>query len=320
MNSVRVLVAAVALAAAPGAIAGGTCAGEACSVIAPGADGCTFKNGGDKAIQLTTVADQASLMMTVLAPGETIKQDKGLCEKFARGEAHYDARFATLRAMPDSPDFTLKPAAAKTPPKPKPAPVMVAAAESTTAAAATPTVTPAVVVAAGPALPRAKPAPPPIYPPLPRVKPAAPAVVAAAAEPATAVAPVAAVAPTAAVSPAAPPAECGEACATILFKVVDNCLWVVNMHPRAVAFQVEAGGQRMMMNLDAADGDKADAHAAAVAKASTAKDESAIHMRLHDPFQSSGSVIPIFRARLGSASTCVKQRNDVTKFSARFLN
>jgi hypothetical protein len=43
-------------------------------------------------------------------------------------------------------------------------------------------------------------------------------------------------------------------------------------------------------------------------------------MRLHDPFQSSGSGIPIFRARLGSASSCVKQRNDVTKFSARFLN
>ncbi len=316
MNRVWVLIAAVALAAAPGAMAGGTCAGDACSAIAPGADGCTFKNAGDKAIQLTTVADQSSTMMTVLAPGETIKQDKGLCEKFTRGEAHYDARFATLRAMPDSPDFTLKTAAAKTPPKPKPAPVVVATAEATPAA--TPTAAP--VVAAGPALPRAKPAPPPIYPPLPRVKPAAPAVVAAAPEPATAVAPVAAVAPTAAVSPAAPIAECGEACATILFKVVDNCLWVVNMHPRAVAFQVEAGGQRMTMNLEAADGDKADAHAAAVAKASTARDEAAIHMRLHDPFQSSGSGIPIFRARLGNASTCVKQRNDVTKFSARFLN
>jgi hypothetical protein len=319
------LIAVVALAAAPGTKAGGTCAGEACSAIAPGGDGCTFKNAGDKAIQLTTVADQSSMMMTVLAPGETIKQDKGLCEKFTRGEAHYDARFATLRAMPDSPDFTLKTAAAKTPPKPKPAPVVVAAAESTAVAAATPAA-PAAVVAAGPALPRAKPAPPPIYPPLPRVKPVAPAIVAAAPEPATAVAPVAAVAPaaavapTAAVSPAAPLTECGEACATILFKVVDNCLWVVNMHPRAVAFQVEAGGQRMTMNLEAADGDKADAHAAAVAKASTAKDEAAIHMRLHDPFQSSGSGIPIFRARLGSASSCVKQRNDVTKFSARFLN
>lgn len=316
MHRVWVLIAAVALAAAPGTKAGGTCAGEACSAIAPGGDGCTFKNAGDKAIQLTTVADQSSMMMTVLGPGETIKQDKGLCEKFTRGEAHYDARFATLRAMPDSPDFTLKTAAAKAPPKPKPAPIVVATAEATPAA--TPTTAP--VVAAGPALPRAKPAPPPIYPPLPRVKPAAPAIVAATPEPATAVAPVAAVAPTAAVSPAAPLAECGEACATILFKVVDNCLWVVNMHPRAVAFQAEAGGQRMTMNLEAADGDKADAHAAAVAKASTAKDEPAVHMRLHDPFQSSGSGIPIFRARLGSASSCVKQRNDVTKFSARFLN
>jgi hypothetical protein len=309
------LVAAAALAAAPGALAAGGCAGDACAAIAAGAASCTITNNGDKSVRLTTVADQASLMMTVLAPGETIKQDKSLCEKFARGEASYDARFATLRTMPEAPDFTLKPKGAK--PAAPAKPMTVAAVAPAPAVASQPT---AAVASAGPALPRAKPAPPPVYPPIPRSKPEPPAVAAAAPAPVVAsapsVAPVAAVAPTAAVSPAAPPTECGEACATILFKVVDNCLWVVNMHPRPVAFEAEADGRRVALTLEAADGEKADART----KAAAPKDEAAVHMRLHDPFQSAGSGIPIYRARLGAANACVKERSNVTRFSARFMN
>ena len=92
------------------------------------------------------------------------------------------------------------------------------------------------------------------------------------------------------------------------------------MHPRAVAFEADASGHRVALNLEAADGGKADAQAAAVAKGAPSKDAPAVHMRLRDPFQSAGSGIPIFRARLGSAATCVKERNAVTRFSARFLN
>jgi hypothetical protein len=293
----------------------GKCAGEACAAVA--AEACTITNKGDKAVQLTTVADQASLMMTVLAPGETVKQDKALCEKFARGEAHYDARFATLRTMPDAPDFTLKTAAAvaKPAPKPKPAPVTEAPAEAAVA------VVPAAPVVVAVATPRPKPAAPPAYPPAPRAKPAAPELASAPAPaPAVAVAPVLAVAPTASVAPAGPPAECGEACATILLTVVDNCLWVVNLHPRAVAFEAEASGQRMALMLEAADGEKADARAIALSKGQAAKNEAALHMRLHDPFQSAGSGIPVFRARLGNGPACVKERSGVTRFSARFVN
>lgn len=305
MSKVWVLVAAAAIAAAPGAVAAGTCTGEACAAIATAT--CTITNKGDKSVQLTTVADEASLMMTVLAPGETVKQDKTLCEKFNRGEAHYDARFATLRTMPDAPDFTMKTAAAAKPvaPKPKPAPT-VAPAEASVVEAPL-----AVAVAS----PRPKPALPPAYPPTPRAKPVTE-------EPAAAAVATAApaIAPASTSAPGATPGECGEACATILFKVVDNCLWVVNLHPRTVAFEAEASGQRMALTLEAADGDKADARTIALAKGQGPKDEAAFHMRLHDPFQSAGSGIPIYRARLGNAAACVKERSSVTRFSARFVN
>jgi hypothetical protein len=93
-------------------------------------------------------------------------------------------------------------------------------------------------------------------------------------------------------------------------------LWVVNLHPRTVAFEAQASGRRFNLTLEAADGEKADARA----KAQVVKNETALHMRLHDPFQSAGSGIPIYRARLGGTSTCIKQRTDVATFSARFLN
>lgn len=290
------------MAAAPGALAEGSCAGEACAAIATST--CTITNKGDKAVQLTTIADQASLMMTVLAPGEAVKQDKALCEKFARGEAHYDARFAALRAMPEAPDFTMKTATvAKPVPKPKPAPA-TASVEVPTAVA------PAVVAAA---MPKPKPVAPPSYPPAPRAKP----IVEGSASPTVAAAEPALAAPATSLAGLA---ACGEACATILFKVVDNCLWVVNLHPRAVAFEAEAAGKKMALMLEAADGDKADARSIALAKGQAPKDEVALHMRLHDPFQSAGSGIPIYRARLGDASACVKERSNVTRFSARFVN
>jgi hypothetical protein len=304
---VWVVVAFAGMAMAPGAAAAGSCGGEACAAIAASADGCAVTNKSDKPVSLTTVAEEAALLMTVLSPGETIKQDKALCEKFARGEARYTAKFAALRTMPEAPDFTLKAAAAA--PKPAPKPKPAAAPEAPTAA---PAPAPVAVAAATPATPRFKPAPQSAIP-APREKPAAPALAATPAASATPA--VAAIAPSAA-APPAEPAPCGEACATILFKVVDECLWVVNLHPRPVAFQAEAEGKRFNLMLEAADGEKADART----KAQTSKGETALHMRLHDPFQSAGSGIPIYRAKLGGAATCVKQRTDVASFTARFAN
>lgn len=309
-----VCVAFAGMALAPQVLASGACGGEACTAIATSADGCAVTNKGEKSVSLTTVADETALLMTVLSPGETIKQDKALCAKFARGEARYTAKFVALRDVPDAPDFTLKAAnasAAKPAPKPKPTPAEASAAPAPATAAV-------VVAEVGPATPRFKPAPAPAYPPAPRSKPAAPDLAAAPA--ATAAPAVAAVAPTApvAAAPAAPVdiAACGEACATILFKVVDECLWVVNLHPRAVAFEAQAEGKRFNLMLEAADGDKADARA----KAPAPKTDTALHMRLHDPFQSAGSGIPIYRAKLGGAAGCIKQRTDVASFSARFVN
>jgi hypothetical protein len=279
-------------------------------------------NKSEKAVRLTVVVDAEALMMTVLAPGEAIKQDKALCEKFASGQASYDARFATLRQMPDEPEPRITAPVAAVAPRTKPSPVAPAPVQAKPIQVST--VGPLPAIETGPAQPRFKPAPPPAYPPVPRAKPAAPAAVAAApVAPVPAVGPVAAVAPTAPVSPSDPAptdlASCGDACATILFKVVDECLWIVNMHPRPVVFEAEAGGKRIALTLEAADGEKADARLAAVAKDGAPKTETGVHMRLHDPFESTGAGIPLYRARLGDANACVKARTDVTRFTARFL-
>src|SRR5262249_34435397 len=150
------------------------------------------------------------------------------------------------------------------------------------------------------AAPRAKPAAPPAYPPAPRSKPVV-----------EVAAPVAVVAPVAAVAPSAPiaPAACGEACPPILFKVFDGCLWGVNLNPRPVAFQAEVGGKRIALALEAADGEKADAFAASAAQGKVAKDIAGVHMRFRDPFQSAGSGIPLYRARLGAVGACAKSRD-----------
>jgi hypothetical protein len=131
------------------------------------------------------------------------------------------------------------------------------------------------------------------------------------------VAPPAAIQPTTAVEAAAamPTAACGEACPPILFKVIDNCLWVMNLNPRPVAFEAEIAGKHTTLALEAADGDKADAHAAVA----SVKDLAALHMRLKDPFQSAGSGIPVYRARLGSPGSCVKSRAEISTFTAAYV-
>jgi hypothetical protein len=213
-------------------------------------------------------------------------------------------------------------AAAKAPvPKPKPAPAAplppaVVATAPAAPAVPTPTIAAAPVKVASvdsSPLPRAKPAPPPPYPPTPRMKPDNPVAVAAA--PAAVVAPAA---PVVAAAPGgSPDASCEDGCPPILFKVFDNCLWVLNLNPRPVAFEADASGKKISLALEAADGEKADARSATL-KGGAPKDEAALHMRFRDPFQSAGAGIPLFRARLGPASACVKSRDEIAHFTASY--
>jgi hypothetical protein len=193
-------------------------------------------------------------------------------------------------------------------------PSVTATAPSTAAAQSVAAEVAVASVEASVPLPRAKPKPPPVYPPRPRAKPEMPVEAAA-------VAP-AAVAPSAAIEPSAPEPSldtCGDDCPPILFKVIDECVWVLNLNPRAVAFEAEAGGKRTALKLEAADGAKADARTAAIAAGKGEKNEVALHMRLKDPFQTAGSGIPVFRARLGPAGACVKSRAEITRFQASYV-
>jgi len=316
--SAFVVCGASALGAASVAAADAACSGEACSLLAVAADGCSFKNKGDKAVRFSLVAGGAPRVVTIIAPGETFKEaDKNFCVADNAGDKRLEASFAVLGKAPaEDKDFTLKG-------KPSIAKPAVAAAPAAPAAVQVATTAPVVP------MPRVKPAaPPPI--PLPRAKPEV-VEVAAAAPPVVAPAPAAVTAPVAAVAPAAalpvtteaeagaamPKAACGEGgCPPILFKVIDNCLWVMNLNPRAVAFEAEIGGRRTKLALEAADGDKADAHAAVA----EVKDLGALHMRLKDPFQSAGSGIPVYRARLGAPGSCVKSRAEITTFTASYVN
>ena len=298
------------------AAADAACSGDACSLVAVAADGCSFKNKGDKAVRFSLVAGGAPRVVTVLGPGETFKEaDKAFCVAGDAGDKRLEASFAVLGKAPaDDKDFSLKgvkPSVAK--------PAVAAPAVAAPAAVQVATTAPPIQ------LPRAKPAvPPPI--PMPRAKPEIVEVAMAAppAPPPVAVpAPPVPVAPPAAIQPttdaeaaaAMPTAACGEACPPILFKVIDNCLWVMNLNPRAVAFEAEIGGKHTKLALEAADGDKADAHAAVA----QVKDLSALHMRLKDPFQSAGSGIPVYRARLGSPGACVKSRAEISRFTAAYV-
>jgi hypothetical protein len=109
---------------------------------------------------------------------------------------------------------------------------------------------------------------------------------------------------------------CGDACAEILFKQVDECLWVQSQNPKAIAFQTEIAGKPLAMLLEGASAIKADAEPVADGKP---KNNSAYHARQRDPFQSSSAGIPVYRARLGEAGACVKERSEITHFMAKFL-
>ena len=287
------------------ASADATCAGNACSVITLSADGCQWTNKGDKAVRLSLSGGGVARMVTVLGPGEGYKEsDKKHCAA-GDGDGRYDASFAKLASVP------AEVAAAKIPtPRAKPAAPVAAVAPAAPTVVPAPAAAIASVEAVAP-----PPKPAPSYPPLPRAKPKAPVAVAAPAAPVSAVAPVAALEP----APAdAGVVACTQDCPPILFKVIDDCVWVLNLNPRRVAFAAEVGGKRTALMLEAADGAKADARTAAIASGKAAKDEAALHMRLADPFQSAGSGIPVFRARLGAAGACVKSREEIAKFSASY--
>ncbi|MCE9523372.1 MAG: hypothetical protein K8S25_13195 [Alphaproteobacteria bacterium] len=313
-----VFLAPFSLSGAASAAGEAACSGEACGALTVGSDGCSWTNKGEKSVRLAATAGGDGLpVVIVLASGETFKESAERCAKHASG-SHYEASFPTLAKMPDEPVAPKK--VALSVPKPKPV-AAVAPLAAVVSAPATVPVAPTVVV------PRAKPSLAQIYPPRPRAKPELPvqAVAVALATPApeaAVAAPVVAIAPSAS-APApveAGRASCGEACGEILFTQVDSCLWVQSQNPRPIAFEAVVAGKPVALALEGADGKKADVRAAALAKAGAdaAAGEAAYHTRLHDPFQSAGSGIPVYRVRLGGAAACIKARDEIATFSARF--
>lgn len=349
MQSLPFPVAAIALslimsvALSPAAWAAPACSGEACDALSASADGCTWKNTSAKAVHFSLVSSAATPFSTVLGPGEAFKQtSKDVCASAAAGTPTYQATFATLRQMPDAPDFTLKPrppaagtSAAIAPstvqsvaagvgvPRAKPQAVAATTLETTPvaapaspAAAPVPKSKPAPVASPAPAASTAEVAVPVVVafvPPAPRAKPAVPAAfMTATSAPDT--------------KPAAPaqvikvptPAEieagaspCGEACGDILFKVVDNCIWVQSQNPKPIMFQATIDGRMLVLSLEGASYEKS-------AKGGTPNaDTPAYHTRQVDPFQQSSSAgIPVYRARLGDKGTCVKEKTQITQFVA----
>lgn len=320
MRGILAIFAVSVWAGAGVAVADGACSGDACGVVTVSGDGCLWTNKGDKAVRFSLIAAQVSRMVTVLAPGESFKEaDKAFCVGPAGADRRYQATFATLSKMPEE-AVAAKPVTTAAAPvaraKPAAVPALVAAVAPKPAPLQAPSNAVASLAPVVP-LPRVKPAPPPAYPPLPRVKPAVPVEVAAPAV----VAPVAAVAPSAAVPASAKTAvSCADgSCPPILFKVIDNCLWVLNLNPRPVAFEAEIAGKMTSLALEAADGEKADARSSALASGTAIKDDGTLHMRLRDPFQSAGSGIPVYRARLGAAGACVKDRAEIARFQASYV-
>lgn len=269
------------------------CTGDACGALAVSGEGCAWTNKGAKAVRFSLIVRDTSRVVTVLAPGETFKEaDKAFCV-VPGGERRYQASFAALSRVPET--------------MPKPPAVPQAKPSATQASGDQPDVAATGLIVP---LPRVKPAAPAIYPPRPRLKPALPAV---AEVPATSVAQASAVAP----APTIGADDCAEgSCPPILFKVVDGCLWVLNLTPRPVSFEAISRGQSMKLALEAADGAKADSQASA---GGAARDVASMHMRLKDPFQSAGSGIPVYRARLGDGGACLKDRSEITQFSARYM-
>ena len=217
------------------------------------------------------------------------------------GVAHADPAAPTAK-----PVAAAKPVSAATPVPPVPA-----SPSAATSAPAAPALVEPPAIPPGIPVPRRKPAPPPVLP-TPRAKPDLPPEFAAATPPAS----IAALLVSPEVLAASGPKSCGDACGEILFKIVDDCLWVQSQNPKAIAFQTEIAGKPVAMLLEGASAIKADAEPVADGKP---KNISAYHARQRDPFQSSSAGIPVYRARLGEAGVCVKERSEITHFMAKFL-
>ncbi len=260
------------------------CSGEACTELAVSADGCTWKNASQRAIRFSLISGSTALVTTVLAPGEAFKQtNKANCVTEKESATKYQAAFVTLRQMPDEPAEKIATKIAV--PRAKPAATIAAVPAGPVTLASAP-------------IPRQKPASQIV----PRSKPEAP-IVASLVQPTAPLPAQLALAPDAA-------NPCGDACAEILFKVVDDCLWVQSQNPKAIMFQATVAGRMVVLALEGANGSKADGKA-------PPNNAAAYHARQRDPFQSSSPGIPVFRARLGG---CVKDRSQITHFVAAYAH
>jgi hypothetical protein len=295
--------ASIAALMAPVASAAPACSGDACESLTLSDDGCVWKNASDKPVKFTLFNTTETLFATVLPPGEVFRQtSKAACVTPSPESPRYQASFAAVRKMPDAPDFTLKttpaPGAVAQPAprpvipraKPDPAETVVAAAEP--AAAVTPAVPAAAPVVAVKPVPKAKPEQPPVLvavappPPVATLQMPTQAEIDAGASP------------------------CGDACAEILFKQVDDCLWVQSQNPKPIMFQASVDGRMILIPLEGASYEKS--------SGTPASDSAAHHARQRDPFQSSSAGIPVYRARIGDKGVCVKDKAQITQFVAVF--
>lgn len=287
----------------PVAAAAPACAGDACESLTLSDDGCVWKNASDKPVKFTLFNATETLFATVLPPGESFRQaSKAACVTPSPESPRYQASFVAVRKMPDAPDFTLKttptttaavqPAPRPVVPraKPDPAETVVAAAEPVAAVTASvPAVAP--VVAVKP-VPKAKPELPPVLVAVSAPPPAATLQMPTQAE----------------IDAGASP--CGDACAEILFKQVDECLWVQSQNPKPIMFQASVDGRMILIPLEGASYEKS--------SGTPASDSAAHHARQRDPFQSSSAGIPVYRARIGDKGVCVKDKAQITQFVAVF--
>lgn len=270
------------LADTSGAMAN-ACSGEACGALVISPDGCLWKNASERAVRFSLVAGQVAIVTTVLGPGESFKQsNRDQCVTAKDGAAALQAAFVTLRQMP--------PEDPPPPPRTKPAASAVTTAAAMMVASMRPVPRPKPALATLKPTPRIKPAE--FAGPPPEEKTQTPAITTAATLPIQA-------------DPAHP---CGDACAEILFKMVDDCIWVQSQNPKPILFQATIDGHMVVLALEGAD----------AAKADKGKPSTAYHARQPDPFQSSSSGIPVFRARLDEAKACVKDRNLITHFVAQY--
>lgn len=104
---------------------------------------------------------------------------------------------------------------------------------------------------------------------------------------------------------------CGTACGDILFKAVDECLWVQNQNPRPITFQARVDGRLIELRLEGASYEKS-----ASGPAKPGAGINAYHTRQKDPFQSSSAGIPVYRVRLADKAGCVTARGQITQFVA----